>query len=444
MFSLPMFVGQLLQALYNTVDSIWVGRFMGPGALGAVSISFPLIMALLSLVMGLTMATTTLVAQYRGAGEERMVRRTVSTSLVLLGLLGTALSIIGVVFRYPLLSLVQAPPEIRAQSAAYFGIFMAGLLGMFLYNVLSAILRGLGDSKTPLKFLFIATVVNILLDPVLILGLGPIPRMGVGGAALATILSQGLSSYLLYRWVRKHTDLMPATREDWRPDMHLLKLIIRIGLPTGVQQVLISFGMVVVTSMINSYGAEVVAAYGAASRLDQFGWMPAMSIGGAVSAVVGQNLGADRIDRVRAAVRWSCILATGLTAMVTVVAVLNPRILMVLFTDDAGVLAIGSEYLRIMGWAYIPFALIMILGGIMRGAGDTIPTMIMSLVGLWGVRVPLCAYLSRTMGTNGIWLGIALSACFGTVLHWAYFATGRWMKARVTHRAPAAVAEASD
>lgn len=438
MFALPMFVGSILQALYNTVDAIWVGRFLGPNALGAVSISFPLIMALLSLVMGLTMATTTLVSQYRGAREEGKVRRSVATSLGLLGLLGALLSVIGVVFRYPLLDLMSPPTEIRDMAADYFGVFMAGILGMFLYNVLTAILRGLGDAKTPLKYLAVATVVNIVLDPLLIFGWGPIPRLGVGGAALATVISQGLSSVLLWRWTARHTDLLPKTREEWTPDFTLLKLIVKIGLPSGLQQVLVSFGMVAVTAIISSFGAEVVAAFGAASRLDQFGFMPAMNIGMAVTTMVGQNLGADRMDRVRKAVNWGSGLAAGLTALISLVAVLNPTVLMVLFTDDPAVLTIGSEYLRIMGPTYIAFALIFIIGGTLRGAGDTMIPMIISLIALWGARVPLAYFLSRGMGSQGIWLGIGLSAVLGFLLHWFYYLSGQWKKRVVVRRPMAA------
>lgn len=436
LFALPMFMGSLLQAFYNTVDSIWVGRFLGPHALGAVSISFPLIMALLSLVMGLGMASTTMVAQYRGAGDERMVKRTVATSLLLLMIIGVGMSLIGVIFRYPLLALVQPPAEIRDQAAAYFGLFMSGILGMFVYNVLTAILRGLGDARTPLNFLAVATAVNVVLDPLFIFGWGPFPEMGVAGAALATIIAQGLSAILLWRWVRRNTTLLPAGRAEWTLDGHLARQIVSIGLPAGLQAVLVSFGMVAVTALISSYGPDVVAAFGAASRLDQFGFMPAMAIGMALSAMVGQNLGAGKEDRVRSTVRWAAILAVGMTAVITLVAVIKPTVLMVLFTDDPSVLRIGSEYLRYIGPAYVAFSLIFILGGAMRGAGDTVGPMIIALVALWGFRVPLAWYLSRIMGTNGIWLGIALSALAGLVLHWVYWLTGRWKKRVVVGRTP--------
>ncbi|HWI62194.1 MAG TPA: MATE family efflux transporter [Symbiobacteriaceae bacterium] len=436
MFSLPMFAGSLLQAMYSIVNSIWVGRFMGTEALGAVSLSFPLIMALLSLVMGLTMASTTLVAQFRGAGNEPMVKRTVATSLVLLGVLGAALSLIGFVFRGPLIALVSPPPELKQMATDYFGIYMVGMIFMFLYNVLTAILRGLGDAKTPLTFLVVSTIINIILDPVLILGMGPVPKLGIAGAAVATIFSQAVASVLLWRWVKRNTDLLPQARAEWQVDWSVIQSVLKIGMPSGIQQALVSFGMVAVTAIISSFGSVVIAAYGAASRFDQFGFMPPMAIGMAVSSMVGQNLGAGNFDRVKATVRWACGLTAGICALIAVIAVLWPTILMVLFTDDQAVLSEGSRYLQIMGPTYIPFGLIFILGGVMRGAGDTVPPMFFTVAALWVFRVPLAYLLSRSMGSQGIWLGIAISAVIGMLVHWAYYVTGRWRRKVVAHRVP--------
>lgn len=421
-FSVPMFAGNLLQMLYNVVDSIWVGQTMGAGALGAVSVSMPLIFALLSLVLGLTMATTTLVSQFRGAGNEPMVRRTIGTSLVILGALGVLISIIGVVFRYPLLRMISTPAEIINDAASYLGVFMGGILGLFLFNTLGAILRGLGDAQTPLKSLAVATTLNIILDGVFLLGLD----MGVAGVAWATIISQGLSSVWLLWYMLKNTDLIRLERSYFTVDRTLSGSIFKIGLPAGLQQALVSLGMVATTALINSFGSDVVAAFGAAQRLDQVAFMPAMSMGVAVSAVVGQNLGARQFDRAAAAVRWGSLIATGVTALVTALAILKPTVLIVLFTKDPAVLTEGAKYLQIVGWSYVPFALIFIISGVLRGAGDAIPPMIMTVISLWGIRIPLAYWMASFMGTAGIWTAILISACIGLVLHWVYYQTGRW------------------
>src|SRR5690554_804050 len=180
-FSLPMFLGNLLQALYNMVDSFWVGRYIGPEALGAVSVSFPIIFAIISLVMGLTMATTTMVAQYRGAGQDGMVKKTVANSILLISVVGLVSSIVGYFLRDRVLTLMQTPPEIMDAASLYLGIFLTGLVPMFIYNVASSILRGLGDSRTGLVYLAYATIFNIIADPLFIFGWGPIPAMGIRG-----------------------------------------------------------------------------------------------------------------------------------------------------------------------------------------------------------------------------------------------------------------------
>ena len=203
-FSVPLFLGNLLQTLYNTVDTIWVGKFLGPNALGAVSVSFPIIFVLVSLVTGITMATTVLVGQYKGADDEDMVSKTIDTSMFLITVAGIVMSIVGVVLHKQILSLMNTPDELFEMASGYLNITFLGLVFVFGYNTISSILRGLGDSRTPLLFLFYTTVINIILDPIFIFGLGPIPSMGINGAALATVLAQAVS--FIFNKVSKQTE----------------------------------------------------------------------------------------------------------------------------------------------------------------------------------------------------------------------------------------------
>jgi len=435
-FSVPMLLGNLLQALYNTVDSIWVGRYIGPNALAAVSVGFPIIFALIAMVNGITMATTILVSQYFGAQQHERLVRTVTNSLILLTVLGLVISVIGVTFRRPLLQLINTPAEIIDMASEYLAIFMAGLIGMFLYNVASAILRGLGDSRTPLRFLAYATFLNIVLDPLLIFGLGPIPPMGVAGVALATVIAQGMSAVISLRYLYLKSGLLHYEPGMFRLDWELTSLTFRVGLPAGIQQVLVSLSSVVVNSIVNSFGATVIAGFGAASRLDQFAFMPSMTMGMAVSALVGQNLGAGKSERVSETVRWSAILSSSITAIVSAIAILRPDILMVLFTKDEAVLAQGALYLRYVSLSYIPMALMFTIGGVMRGAGDTVATMLLTLVSLWLFRVPLAKYLSSIpeLGVGGVWLGIAMGSVAGFLLNFGYYKTGRWKRRVLVQR----------
>ena len=405
------------------------------------SVSFPVIFALIALVVGLTMATTTLVAQFKGAGRHDMVRKVNGNSVLLLVYLGTLTTVVGLSVSGPLLRLINTPADIFPMAHQYLTVFLLGLPLMFIYNAVSAILRGLGDSRTPLRFLFYATVINVILDPVLIIGIGPIPALGVGGAALATVIAQGVATVIGVRYLVR-IGLLKV--DSWRIDRELTRTTFRIGIPAGVQQSLVSLSIVAVSSLINRYGADVVAGFGAANRIEQFAFSPAMSVGLAVSALVGQNLGAGRDERVGQIVWWSSALSTGITFAVMLVVLALPEVLLRLFTSDPAVLQHGGEYLRIMAFSYIPMALMFTIGGVMRGAGDTAANMWITLGSLWLVRVPLAWYLSSGLGLGirGVWWAMLASPIAGSLLNYLYYRTGRWKRHVVVRRQPAGAAEA--
>jgi len=257
---------------------------------------------------------------------------------------------------------------------------------MFLYNAAGSILRGLGDSRTPLRFLAYATFANIILDPIFIFGMGPIPRMEIAGVALATVISQDSQQFALI-YLHRVSGLLTIKRGQWRIDFSLFSLIARIGLPAGIQQTAVSLSALTVNSIVNKFGSTVMAGYGAGLRLDQFAFMPAMSGGLAVTSLVGQNLGAGREDRVRDSVRWSLILTGGITAALSLVVLAFPDRLIAIFTRDGRVIAVGAEYLRFAALSYVPYACMFALSGVLRGAGDTVSAMLMTLTSLWVVRV---------------------------------------------------------
>lgn len=436
MFATPMLLGNLLQALYNTVDSFWVGRYLGRQALASVSVGFPIIFSLIAMVMGLTLATTTLVSQYFGAKQIDRVHRTINNSLVLLVGMGIVLSILGVSFREDLLRLIRAPEDIMPLASTYMGIFLTGLVPTFLYNVSGAILRGLGDSRNPLRFLAYATVMNIVLDPLLIFGFGPVPPMGVAGVALATVIAQTFSAILALSYLMRYSGLVNLAGDWWRLDREILALLFKIGIPAGLQQMLVSFSHLFIGSLVNRFGSTVVAAYGVGARWDQFAFMPSMSVGMSVSALVGQNLGAGKEERVREIVKWSALLGVGITFLVAVIVLSIPGTLVRFFTDDTAVVTAGITYLRLVAFNYVPFAVMFVMGGVMRGAGDTVATFITSLLNLWGVRVPLAAYLSSQphLGVRGVWMAMMISPYVGTTIQVIYYRSGLWKKRTIVRR----------
>jgi putative MATE family efflux protein len=439
LFSLPMLLGNLLQALYNTVDSIWVGQFLGPEALGAVSVSGPVIMVLVSSLMGLTMAATVLVAQYWGAKRYEMVTRTINNTLLLLSVISVVLTVLGIRFNQAILRLINTPEEILPLASSYLNIFLLGLFFMFGYNVISAILRGLGDSITPLKFLALATVINIILDPLMILGIGPFPRMEVAGAALATTLAQGISFIAAAWYLNRQGHLLRVNLREFKFDKDLTLKTIQIGIPSGVQMSVVSIGALVVNSIINTFGTDTVASFGMASRLDQFAMMPSQSISMATSAIAGQNIGARKEENVRETVKWATLLAVGIASVFTLIAQVTPGTLLSLFTSNQRLLALGKGHLRILSLGYIPMALLFVTNGLLRGAGDTLPTMLFSILSLWVIRVPLAKVLSSipSLGANGIWIAIVISLVLSMLMSRIYYATGRWKEKHVVTEAPA-------
>ncbi|MGI5858781.1 MAG: MATE family efflux transporter [Tepidanaerobacteraceae bacterium] len=429
-FTIPLFLGNLLQTFYNTVDTIWVGKFVGPQALAAVSVSFPIIFILISLATGITMATTVLVGQYKGAGDDEMVKKVINNTVILLVIASAVMTTVGIVLHKPILKLMNTPDEIMQAAAGYLNIIFAGLIFTFGYNGISAVLRGLGDSNTPLLFLFYTTIINIILDPILIFGIGPAPKMGVSGAALATVISQAISVFLAIRHLNRMSNIFTIKFKDIKYDSYLTKQIIKIGLPAGMQQTVVALGATVVMSIVNTFGETIIASFGAAKKIDSFSFMPSMSIGLATSSLTAQNIGAGKFERVKEVARWSAIMAITISVIVTAVVISFPKALLSMFTSDPDILREGAVILRILAIYYVPFALMWVFSGIIRGAGDTLITMLISILSLWGIRLPLALYLSKytTLGSKGIWIAMVISTNITLIMNIIYFVKGRWRR----------------
>jgi len=432
-FATPMLLGNVFQALYSTVDSFWVGRFLGAEALAAVSVGFPIIFALTSLAIGLTIATTTLVSQSFGAKDYPQIAHISANTITLLSMLGIFFAFTGYFFRNQLIELVGTPADIKEMAVSYLGICSLGFPVVYAYNVAGAILRGMGDSRTPLNALIVATLINNVLDPILIFGVGPIPKMGVAGAAIATIFAQLIASIVALVGVFRTVSFRRRFRDFLRIDKRITGLSFKIGLPSAVQQSLVSFGAMVVVSIVNKYGFVEAAALGVGNRLDQFTLMPAMSLSTAVSALVGQNLGAGKLDRVKETVASGCKLSLGIALCTFAVMQLFPRTVFLLFTKDAVLLDSGVRYLRSVSFIYIPMSLHFILQGVMRGAGDTIPTMLIALGALWMIRLPSALVMSGPfgMGISGVWLAFPMSGTFTLIMNYIYYKRGKWASKRL-------------
>lgn len=424
MFAAPMLVGNLFQQTYTIFDSIIVGRLIGDEALAAVGASFPIIFALISFVIGIATAGTIIISQYYGAKDYAKVGRAIDTIFVFIFIASILVTGVGIAFGKKIFELTKLPPEVIPQATVYLRTFLSGTILLFGFNGISAILRGIGDSKTPLYFQISAAVLNILLDYILIKFLD----MGVRGAALATVISHGLTFIVAALYLNKTHKLIQIKLINLNFDRDIFKKSIKIGLPSGFQQTFVALGMIALYRIVNEFGTDVVAAYSVAGRIDGLAMVPAMIFGQALSSFVGQNLGAGKTDRVKRGLRETLIFSVIISVIVTIIVLLFKYQLMRLFTDTEAIAQIGSQYLLIVSSCYIIFAIMFALNGVMRGAGDTLVPMFITLFSLWVIRVPFAAVLSSKYGEIGIWLAVPLAWSVGTVFSFIYYKTGNWKK----------------
>lgn len=365
-FAVPLFVGNIFQQLYNTVDSVVVGNFVGADALGAVTSTVPIVFTFISLFIGMTMGASVVIAQYFGAGDVLNLRRAVHTAVVATVVLSLILSVAGYVATPALLRFMNTPASIMPEAATYLQIYMLGLIGLMLYNMGSAILRAVGDSLRPLFLLILSSVLNIALDLLFVISF----KAGVAGVAWATILSQLVSGLVVFRLLFRSRECHSITWGEMRVDRHILRRILDLGLPSGVQLALTSFSNVFVQGYINAYGAASASGWGIYIRIDAFVFLPIQSMGMAVTTFTGQNAGALRADRVRAGVRASLGISAGITALIVAVIYASAPWMVALFNRDDEVLRYGVLFLRLNSVFDLLNVVYIIYGGALRGVGN--------------------------------------------------------------------------
>ncbi|MBF0502887.1 MAG: MATE family efflux transporter [Candidatus Riflebacteria bacterium] len=428
-FSLPMLAGSMIQVGYSVVNAIWVGRGLGADSMAVLTVSFPVFFLLMAVAGGLSMGASILVSQAFGAKDLDRVRMLVNNAMLLVCVVSILVIVIGQLVVESIFRLMQTPIEVLPMAVSYGRIFLCTVPFMFSILLLTALLRGVGDSKTPLYFQASALLLAAVLDPLLMFGVAGFPRLGLNGTAFAAIIAQSLALLAMGIWLGKSGHLVAP---DWRHisfDAPSCLLMARIGIPTMLQQGLVSTGMVVLTGLVNSYGRNATAAFGAVGRIDMIAFMPAMSVGMAVSTIAGQNIGAMRFDRVREVFRCGLVFACGVTMLATIGSLFFPDLLLHLFTDDPVILAIGRGYLHVIGFGYLFFAAMFVSNGIINGAGHTIATTFFSLLGLWIVRLPLAGWLSHTYGRiEFIWYAMLFSLGLGLAASMLYYRSDRWMQ----------------
>ncbi|MFW5820494.1 MAG: MATE family efflux transporter [Bacteroidota bacterium] len=427
-FALPLLIGSVFQQLYNVVDSIIVGRVIGKEALAAIGNAFPVMFTLIALIIGVAFGGTIVISQYFGAKDYEKVRRAIGTIYVLMFSMAIVLSAIGLIFIDDILTLVDIPAEVLPQATAYLKVIIGGIVVFFGFNGTSAILRGLGDSKTPMVFIIISTFFNILLDILFVLKFG----WGIEGAAWATIISQGGAFITAVIYLNRTHKLISIRIKDFVFDYEIFRQSIRIGLPTGLQQTFVALGMMALLKIVNQFGTNVIAAYSVAGRIDSIAIQPGMIFSQALAAFVGQNIGAGKQERVRKGLISTFFMSATVSIILTITIIGLRGDLIGLFNKDPDVIRIGADYLLIVSSFYFLFAGMFTINGVLRGAGDTLIPMFITLFALWLVRIPGAWFLSERMGEKGIWWAVPIGWGAGLILSFLYYLTGKWKTKSVT------------
>ena len=435
LFTVPMLVGNIAQQLYNTVDSVVVGNYVGDNALAAVGSAGPILNLLIVLFVGISVGAGIMVSQFFGAKQREELSQTIGNCITLTGIATVFVMIFASLLSGPLLRILDTPESILGWCHSYLLILFIGSVGLAYYNILSGILRGLGDSMSALLYLLVSTVINIVLDIVFVANF----KMGVNGVALATVIAQAVSAFLcLLRLLRLKEvfDLKPSYLKLSK--RHTMG-IVRLGLPSGITQAIFSMAMLVVQSLTNSFGEMFIAANVIVMRVDGFAMMPNFSFGTAMTTYAGQNVGARMYDRVETGAKQGTFIAVATSAVITGTILIFGEALMGIFTTTPELVRLSRDMMGILAVGYIAMAVTQSLSGVMRGAGDTMTPMWISIVTTIFVRVPIAygvAFLTRSAEfPNGrqecIFISLLTSWVIGAMVTFVFYRRGKWKKMHI-------------
>ena len=436
-FAWPFLLANLMQSVYNVVDMIVVGQFVGSAGLSAVNTGGFVTQLFFSIGAGIAMGAQVMIAQFRGAGDERAQSETIGTSLTLTMLIGVVLTVLVLLFTRPLLKLVRIPAESLEQGVEYLFICAIGCVFIFGYNSICSILRALGDSRRPMLFVAVATAVNIVLDLLFVAVFG----WKAGGAAAATVVAQGVAFAFAAVYLYRHREQVDFDfrRASFRLVGERVKTIVKIGLPFIVQFSFINISILFVITLVNGYGVAASAGYGVGSRVDAFATLPVNSLTAAGATMVGQNIGAGHRRRAGSVVWWTLGIGLAIEAVIILAVQLFPAQIVKIFNTDPDVVAVGVEYLRWLSVSYIAHALMSGFFAMTNGTGFSALTMVACLFDGLVLRISLSALFSVALGLGlrGIFVGSTIAPFGAAAISGAYFFSGRWKtRAALTDAAP--------
>jgi putative MATE family efflux protein len=421
-FSLPIMATNALQVSYQFVDSLWVGNLIGASALGAVALAGTVIFTVLAFVVGLNNATLTILSQQKGKKNDEGLRSYLNAFIVILSCISAILGVAGFFLAGPILILLGTPSGVIDEATIYLQINFLGVVFLVGYNFIGTVMRALGDSRTPLRFVLMAVILNAFLDPLFIAVLD----WGIEGAAIATVLSQSLALfYGVFVMIRRK--LAPFSKPAI-PSKEEVYLIFKMGIPAGLQMAVVSAGIAAVMSVVNAFGDHAVAGFGAAQRLDSVIMLPAMALGSAVNSMAGQNIGADKWDRVYKIARYGLLFNFAVMLAIAFLIFAFAGFAVRLFIQDPAAVKFGTDYLKIIGFFYPFLGINFILNGIVRAAGAMYQVLFLNIISFWVLRYPLAAVCSHFIGDQGVALGMGLSFVVSSLVSYMYYRCGKWSK----------------
>ena len=427
----PIIIGSFFQQLYNMVDTIVIGHAVGTNALAAVGATGSIISLLVGLFVGIASGATVIIAQYYGAGDRDNVSKAVHTAIAMALSGGVILMLIGIPSAKTLLSWMNVPKEIIDDAALYMQVYYAGIIGSLVYNIGTGILRSVGDSKTPLYILIVCCFVNILLDLLFVLAF----HWDVFGVAFATILSQLVSAVLIVIVLMRTEDCYKLHIKQIRFDGTILRQIIRIGVPNGLESVFYSISNVLIQTAINGFGTVAIASWSAIGRIDSVMWMFQQAYGIAVTTIVGQNFGARKYDRVKKTARVGLWMTMGSIAVISIIIYAFCPFFLRIFTEDGAVVKTGTMFLRILAPSYVAYVFIQIYSAVIRGAGESLQPMLITVIFICGLRmVWLFAVLPHFHTMEMVAYSYPISWVITGAIFILYYLKGSWLKRCIQRR----------
>jgi putative MATE family efflux protein len=435
LFALPTLGSSILQSINGSINAIWIGQLLGERALAATTNAGLVMFLLVSAVFGFGMAATILIGQAMGRGDVDAVRRVFGTALGLFGSLSLVVVVVGWLAAPTILTALRTPADAYPLALAYLRVIFVSMPTGFLAVLLSMALRGTGDSMTPLRFMALGSLVDVALNPVLIRGLGPIPAFGIEGSAIATFIANTVAFAALLAFVYRRDLIVRLRGAEWRyllPDPTLLKPIVTKGVPMGLQMLVATGSALAMIGLVNGYGTTTTAAYGAASQLWTYIQMPAMSVGAAVSAMVAQNIGANRWDRVSQITRSGVVLNLAMTtALIGTVAVLDRPVLGLFLGSDAGSIDLAAHINLIGSASFLLFGVAMVLSATVRANGAVVGPLVILAIALFPIRLGLASALQPNWGADAIWWSFPAGSAASMLMTIAYYHAGGWRKGRL-------------